>query len=609
MSFLKKLFGIKKTTGIKPNTLKPNNDSGYFDLKNSTKIILPKLKFGQPEPKEEEENRLAYWETYEKGYSYYQRGWYEKSIETFLTISNNKLSHKALKTHLLRAYRKKITNLAEKKQFKKTLNLYLELFDNCNNFTNTDIKKYNKIVKNEVNVKDNFQIKELIEVNEKNDVIVLSDIFEFTDTIEKPRGWKNDLTYNSLIDLQKSFGNYLLKELPYVIFANENFKIINNFSIDNQLLTIDFKIISDVFKEKIVLLSRDLKIHLIDNNFKTIEKLNVNKIVDDLYSFRYTNINKQENLILFCYSDTLYFCNERLSIQKKLKVPKKDGYFKKVNSDKNFDNNTQENNITRKYLDLLEIVSSQPNKEAIKKAFRKLAKKYHPDIHPEKKLANDKMRELITAYEYLNKEDFTNVFETNEEKEFWYNSIHKFDINVEGNKFEFEILSGMNPDDMIYCADFSNDETFIYLGTKSGKIYKSNLEGQVEKVYKIPECESSIYNSSNCVYSIKEVNDKLHIKTSWFLYILENDKTIKYFDIEKTEVKYFEQGFVLINGKRKIEVYDFFGKEQGVIELENDFKNLIYNENYFLIETNRKFIRIKKQLSPKQPNLQIARIG
>lgn len=47
-------------------------------------------------------------------------------------------------------------------------------------------------------------------------------------------------------------------------------------------------------------------------------------------------------------------------------------------------------------------VSSDATKEEIKKAYRKKAKEYHPDLHPDDPKANEKMNEINEAYDMLN---------------------------------------------------------------------------------------------------------------------------------------------------------------------------------------------------------------
>ncbi len=50
-------------------------------------------------------------------------------------------------------------------------------------------------------------------------------------------------------------------------------------------------------------------------------------------------------------------------------------------------------------------VSEKATKEEIKKAFKKLAKKYHPDINKGDKKAEEKFKEISEAYEVLGRED------------------------------------------------------------------------------------------------------------------------------------------------------------------------------------------------------------
>ena len=56
-----------------------------------------------------------------------------------------------------------------------------------------------------------------------------------------------------------------------------------------------------------------------------------------------------------------------------------------------------------KYRDYYEIlgVGKNASVDEIKKAYRKLAKKYHPDTHPGDKAAEEKFKEINEAYEVL----------------------------------------------------------------------------------------------------------------------------------------------------------------------------------------------------------------
>ncbi len=52
------------------------------------------------------------------------------------------------------------------------------------------------------------------------------------------------------------------------------------------------------------------------------------------------------------------------------------------------------------YYKILE-VDKNASQDEIKRSFRRLAKKYHPDLHPNDKEAQEKFKEINEAYEVL----------------------------------------------------------------------------------------------------------------------------------------------------------------------------------------------------------------
>ncbi|MDD7305561.1 MAG: J domain-containing protein [Peptoniphilaceae bacterium] len=106
-----------------------------------------------------------------------------------------------------------------------------------------------------------------------------------------------------------------------------------------------------------------------------------------------------------------------------------------------------------KYRDYYEVlgVDKKATEAEIKKAYRKLAKKYHPDLHPDDKDMNEKFSEINEAYEVLSDPD----------------KRKKYDMFGENANF----TQGQNFDPSQYGFDFTNfgNGTYSYsTGTGSG---------------------------------------------------------------------------------------------------------------------------------------------
>jgi curved DNA-binding protein CbpA len=67
------------------------------------------------------------------------------------------------------------------------------------------------------------------------------------------------------------------------------------------------------------------------------------------------------------------------------------------------------NSQTENYYQLLEL-TPQASKAEVKKAFRRLSKKYHPDKNPGDEQAAEQMRKIGRAYEVLSDDEKRQVY-------------------------------------------------------------------------------------------------------------------------------------------------------------------------------------------------------
>ena len=66
--------------------------------------------------------------------------------------------------------------------------------------------------------------------------------------------------------------------------------------------------------------------------------------------------------------------------------------------------------MAKNYYDILGVKKTAADKE-IKSAYRKLARKYHPDVNPNNKDAEDKFKEVAEAYEVLSNKDLREKYD------------------------------------------------------------------------------------------------------------------------------------------------------------------------------------------------------
>lgn len=99
-------------------------------------------------------------------------------------------------------------------------------------------------------------------------------------------------------------------------------------------------------------------------------------------------------------------------------------------------------------------VSRTASKETIKAEFKKLARKYHPDLNPGNKEAEENFKKINEAYGILNNEELRNKYDkqlnnqyetTTNNKNVKKDSTNKSNIDFENISKNFEDFFGFNP--------------------------------------------------------------------------------------------------------------------------------------------------------------------
>jgi len=452
---------------------------------NAKIILLPKLPSGHGDDSDKIPQRDldSYYEIYDEGCRLYFFGKYQKAKEKFLKLHSRKNTVNTYLTYLIKTYRNLITQLMEKRDYKAAILESEELFKNCSNTTNTDIRTFNKLVKLYRYTDDKYDLtlKEL-KIDKQSGFEINSKHIEYVREVLKPKGYKlPKMSEEIRTNLQKR--SYRVpRSLPYISIINNkiSFKNIKDLpQLDHDIYR--FKESTD--GKRFICSSRSLKICLYDWDFNQLKYFDARKYAVDEYHLRELDLTADMTYYLFTYVDCVYILDQSFQLISSYEVPYKEGWEKRsgeINLSK----------VEDRYLESIKNLNLDTNAsdEEIKKSFRRLAHLYHPDKNPDDPDAKNNFIRIRGAYEYLTGEDAVKAFIGYEDEEYWINTLNTTKFEIDGWEYEMNVTGGTG-EDWIYGIGISECGSRIYLGCYSGKVYQIDQKGNVIKIYQIPKNE------------------------------------------------------------------------------------------------------------------------
>lgn len=578
-------LGRKKFNDIQPIVSKGNEKGKkeqILDPSSALLINLPRI----DKPDFTEDHRpQKYWEIYNKGVSFYNRKWYEKAKDEFLKLINYENPHQTFYTYLVRTYRKIINKQIEKQRLRDTYQVFKEFFNVCTDYiTDTDRRKFNKLVEKllQDTTDSDYKKIELVKIAKEPDfkIIDLKEnliIFLSEKRIEKKsrlkrRNWNfkgrvgSDTLYVDRVYNQEQ-SKY---DKSFLMVRDSMGNIEREFTVNHEI----YRFKSAGASDRFVVSSDDMILYFYSIEDSCLCTYDLKRVADNKNHVRCVDISPEGQFLLFTHVDRAYLMDPSLKLIKSWITPHKEGWEKRTS-----DEVVAYSKEYQRSLSILGL-SGEPTHEEIKKAFRNMVLKYHPDRNPNDLSATERTKEIINAYEKLTGEEAKEAFKGVENAEYYYKMMDKIKVDIPGTSMSFTIEIGMvGPgEDWIYATCLGPNADRIYLGCYSGKVYLISKNGRVIK----------LYNCHDVVRSIREKENYLFIETDYCLYIIKDDKYLAHVRTWKTgNLEWTDSGFMLV-GSKELHLFSDEGIEIGRI----NFKNNIYD--IYWVNGNLKVTTAKK---------------
>lgn len=580
-------IGRKKSSEIQP--ILKENEKGkkehILDCSSAIFIDLPKI----DEPDFDEDYRpRKYWDIYNKGVSFYNRKSYEKAKDEFQKLLDYQTPHQTFYTYLLRTYRKIINKQIEKQKLEDAYILFKEFFDVCKEYiTDTDRRKYNKLVEKLLQDTPDSDYKKVALVKkakepdfkvielDKNSPILLSETKIEKKSDSKRRNWNfNGRVGSDNLYIDCIYNKEQLKyDMSFLMVRDSIGNIKKEFTVNHGI----YRFKSAEESDRFVASSDDMILYYYSIKDSCIGTYDLKRHTDNKYHVRCVDVSPEGQFLLFTYIDKSYLMDSKLKLLEHWMTPPKEGWEKRTS-----DTMVAHSEEYLRSISILNL-SGEPTNEDIKKAFRIMLLKYHPDINPDDPGAMERTKEIINAYENLTGEEAKQAFRGVENAEYYYKMMDIIKVEIPETSMSFNIEFGMvGPgEDWIYATCLGPNANRIYLGCYSGKVYCTLKDGRV----------IIRYNCHNTIKSIREKGKYLFIETEYCLHIIRDDKYLNHVRTWKIgKLKWTDNGFMIIVAK-ELHIFSDEGIEISRINFKNNISDVFWaGRNLKVLTANKAYV-------------------
>jgi hypothetical protein len=535
----------------------------------------------------------GFWEHMTKANSYYGRSLYSKAKDEFKSARFLKNDYTGLNTQLLRTYRKLYKKAVKEKCIGDAYNFLLELSNTMPDLlTDTDRRQYNKIVKElrqedpgfkgvpmalqgRAESMDPVPFAKILADEQASYCLHIEEDTWVRPKDEKPIYWHDTfLTASGLIKQRRIYNKELNR------YGSTHIRIQSGHDLafsDLELPYSFYRMKASKSGGKLIGCTDDLQLFLLNMEGETISERSICKEAgEDKCYIRCVDLDFDGRHTLFTAATRAFWMDDKFNILTTWIMPPPQGYQIEKGEAKPNDPNVE------RALSILEL-RGVPTPEDIKRQFRRLAFKYHPDKNPDDPGANEKTKLIVWAYRVLADEDLESVLAGFGNVEYYYKIMHKSIIELKDIGVSVKLtIRKSGQGDWIYVTYLAEEAEQIYLGCYSGRVYCINKEGIVLKTYV----------SDDAIGRIEENQGHLYIQTGSGIYIIHDDKVLNHIEIGDGELSCFTiWGFIVKKGF-VISLYELEGNLIGSVQLSKEPCEIDPFQNGLIAYTRKERITI-----------------
>ena len=217
--------------------------------------------------------------------------------------------------------------------------------------------------------------------------------------------------------------------------------------------------------------------------------------------------------------------------------------------------------------------------DEVRRRYRQLAKRYHPDVNRDDPQAGARMRDLGAAVEALTGLDASMLADAEDSR--FYKEHGQFETEVDGTQFSVSMrVEGGEVDaaDWIYAATFAGRKSGAYLAGYSGRVVEVNDAGEAVRAYDIGAVPRRIIDTGDYLYFLTDTR----------LYILREELLCGIIDtFDGGDLIVGQTGFGLLENKR----FRWFREDGiylGAVVSKNPIRRAYHGTEGLVIETRQR---------------------